>query len=58
MTENEVAMMCWENLEEVLEEKPNKETSRQEEGPDDNDEKQNYNKAQEEHVNCTLNTGN
>ena len=51
-------MMCWENSEEVLEEKPNKETSRQDERPDDDKEKPNYDEAQEEHVNCTLHTGN
>ena len=58
MVRDEVAMMCWENLEEFFEEKPNRETSRQDERPDNNEEKQKYDEAQEEHVNCTLNTGN
>ena len=54
---DEVAIMCWENSE-VLEEKPCKERSRQDERPDDDKEKPNYDKTQEEHVNCTLDTGN
>ena len=58
MVRDEVAMMCWENLEEYLEEKPNRETSGQDERPDGDEEKQKYDEAQEEHVNCKLNTGN
>ena len=58
MARNEVAMICWENSEEVLEEKPNRETSGQDERPDDEEEKQKYDEAQKEHVNCTLNSGN
>ena len=50
-------MMCWENSEAILEEKPNKETSGQDERTDNDKEKQNYDKAQEEHVDCTLHTG-
>ena len=36
---DEVVMMCWENLEEFLEEKPNREASRQDGRPDDDKEK-------------------
>ena len=39
MVRDEVVMMCWESLEECLEEKPNRETSRQDERPDDDEEK-------------------
>ena len=51
-------MMCWEKSEGILEEKPNRETSGQNERPDNNEEKQKYDEAQEEHVDCTLHTGN
>ena len=37
MVRDEVVMMCWENLEEVLKEKPNRVTSRQNERPDDDE---------------------
>ena len=50
-------MMCWENLEGFLEEKPNKEISNQDERPDDDKEKPNYDEAQE-HDDCTLHTSN
>ena len=51
MVRDEVAMACCEILEKVLEEKPNRETSGQ-------DEMKQYDEAQEKHVNCTLNTEN
>ena len=51
-------MMCWENLEDSLEEEPNKEMSGEDEKLDDDKEKQNYEEAQEEHTKCTVNTGN
>ena len=55
---NKAAMMCWETLEGFMAEEPNKETSCQDERPDDDKEKPNYDEAQEEHANCTLHTGN
>ena len=55
---NEVAMMCWENLEGVLAEEPNEETSGPDKRPDNEMEKPKYEEAQEEHGNDTLHTGN
>ena len=58
MVRDEVVMMCWENSKEFLEETPSREMSRQDERPDNNEEKQKYDETQQEHVNCTLHTGN
>ena len=55
---DEVAIMCWENLEGFLAEEPNKETNGQDERPDDEMEKPKYEEALEEHANHTLHIGN
>ena len=55
---DEVAMMCWENLEGGLAEEPKKVTSGQDERPDNKKEKPNYDEAREENADCTLHTGN
>ena len=52
---DEVAMVCWENLEGFLAEEPNEETGSQDGRVDDKMEKPKY---EEEHVDHTLHTGN
>ena len=53
--EDEVAMICWENMDGSLAEEPNEETGSQNERADNNMEEP---KDEEEHVNSTLHTGN
>ena len=59
MMQDEVAMMCWENLDESQDKEPNKEVGSEDKRLDDDNEKQNYEEAHEENVESTVkNTGN
>ena len=53
--ENEIVMMCWENLVDSLGKEPCKETDDKEEKPDEEMQKP---KDEEEHADLTLHTGN
>ena len=56
--EDEVVMICWENLDKSQDKNPDKEVSGEDESLDDGEEKQNNGEAHEKYAECTVDTGN